>query len=344
MNDFLDTGRDDWRLCAVFAAMRHEMYNADTAKRIRRTLRNRFMTGGVVQTPIYGYIKPHQHANDSELCKDPVAEPIYDEWFRMLEGVAQRNGTPDNGATFAEVADWLNAKRVPTGPDCDRDEWDGRMVGRITRNPILKGIRVRNDRIAKRVNKTGRRKSIKAPPEERLERNCPHLAFIEPERYDRVIRLLQQRNAKYRRRGENGRDTRANVSRKRTRWPGQHIFCGICGRLYVFGGHGQKDHLMCTGAREYKCWNGMTVDGPLAVQNLSKRVFDEIASTADFDAVFVEMAQVEARAMDKCRESELYGNQLNLDRVTHEIANMVKFIRGGRLQRYCPSRLGPVGR
>jgi site-specific DNA recombinase len=47
LNDGVDTGRDDWRSAAIFAVMRHEMYNRDTAARIRRTLRNRFTQGGV---------------------------------------------------------------------------------------------------------------------------------------------------------------------------------------------------------------------------------------------------------------------------------------------------------
>ena len=42
---YVDTGNDGWRLSAFFAAMRHEMHNADTGKRIRRTQRNRFTQG-----------------------------------------------------------------------------------------------------------------------------------------------------------------------------------------------------------------------------------------------------------------------------------------------------------
>jgi len=68
----------------MFAAMRHEAYNKDTAKRIRRTLRNRFNQGGVIQTHIYGYIKPSGIQHDSELQKDPAAEPIYEHWFQIL--------------------------------------------------------------------------------------------------------------------------------------------------------------------------------------------------------------------------------------------------------------------
>ena len=141
----------------------------------------------------------------------------------------------ENGASFAEVADWLNENGVSPGPYCRSAQWDGPMVGRVTRNPILKGVRERNNKMSQRVNRTGRRRSVNAPPEELPERHCSNLAFIEPGRYDRVVRLLRLRNSKYRRHTENGQDPRANISKKRTRWPGQHVYCGVCGRLYVYG-------------------------------------------------------------------------------------------------------------
>ncbi len=58
MNDHIDTALESWRLASFFAAMRHEQYNSDTGKRIRRTQRNRFMQGGIVQTLIFCYDKP----------------------------------------------------------------------------------------------------------------------------------------------------------------------------------------------------------------------------------------------------------------------------------------------
>jgi hypothetical protein len=87
--------------------------------------------------------------------------------------------------------------------------------------------------MSKRVNATGRHKSVHAPPEERLERPVPHLAFIDPQRYDRLIRRLDERNARFRRKGVNGIDPRNGVPNKRTVWPGQHITSGVCGRPYV---------------------------------------------------------------------------------------------------------------
>src|SRR5262249_21628357 len=143
------------------------------------------------------------------------------------------------------------------------------------RNPILKGIRVRNKKMARRINKSGQHRSVDAPPEERLERVCPHLAFIDAGRFDRVNALLTRRNAKFRR-GKSGPDPRKGTPKKHTRWPGQHICCGVCGRLYRYGGHGQADHLMCAGAYDYTCWNGVTVAGPIAARKLSEAVSEAI--------------------------------------------------------------------
>ena len=47
INDGIDTETDGWRMSSFFAAVMHEISNADTSKRIRRTLRDRFQQGGV---------------------------------------------------------------------------------------------------------------------------------------------------------------------------------------------------------------------------------------------------------------------------------------------------------
>ena len=155
VNDRVDTAEDGWEDSAFISTWHHERSNRDTSERIKRSLRNRFVQGGVCMTFPYGYIKPPDTKSDAECRKDPDAEPIYDEWFARLE----RN------ETYAEVSDWLNQRGIPTGPWCDQKYWDGTLVGLVTRNPILKGQRQRNKRVSRRVNKTGRHRSEKAPPE-----------------------------------------------------------------------------------------------------------------------------------------------------------------------------------
>ena len=190
--------------------MRHEMYNADTSKRIRRSLRNRFQQDGVVQQIVFGYIKNLERLQKKISSKDPAAELIYEDWFRRLE----------NGVSFAEIADGLNEQGILPGACCRNSRWDCEMISRITRNPILKGVRVRNRKMSKRINRTRLRRSVNAPAEELLECDYPHLAFIQPKRYDRAIRMLDRRNNKYHRNGFGRIETRKNVPKKRTTWPG----------------------------------------------------------------------------------------------------------------------------
>jgi hypothetical protein len=70
------------------------------------------------------------------------------------------------------------------------DRTDG---GRDRHNPIVKGVRRWNHRKSRYVSRTGRRWSVKASPEETLYRSVPHLQFIEPARYDRLIKMLAER-------------------------------------------------------------------------------------------------------------------------------------------------------
>jgi len=320
INDHVDTGREDWHLGSFFAVMRHESYNRDTAARIKRSLRNRFANGGVIQFTIFGYVKPEGAKSDEELKKDPDAEPIYEEWFRRLEA----------GVSYSEIADWLNEQCVKPGKYCRSNTWTCAMVARVTHNPILKGLRVRNKKLAKRVNKTGRRKSVNAPPEELLTRECPHLAFVDPARYDRIIGMVKERNGKYRRRGKDGRDQRAGVPKKRSRWPGQHLRCGICRRLFVWGGHGQNHHLVCDGARQYRCWQAITVDGPLAVRKITPAISDELERLPGFDEQLLADLRAEHAQLHAKDERELDAVEREIRKRDTELSNLLEFIRGGK--------------
>ncbi|MDZ4687350.1 MAG: recombinase family protein [Planctomycetaceae bacterium] len=169
INDKVDTAVAGWEDMAFIATWHHERSNRDTSDRIRSSLNNRFDHGGGVQFVLYRYIKPEGAKSDADLLKDPAAEAIIPELFRRLE----------QGARYAELADWLNERGIPPGPCCRLPPWDGSMVRRFVHNPILKGIRLRNRLISKRHHKTGRHKSVKAEPQQLRVRKCPHLAYFE---------------------------------------------------------------------------------------------------------------------------------------------------------------------
>lgn len=312
INDHVDTAKGDWRLHSFFASFRHESYNKDTAERIRRTARNRFIQGGMVQTVIFCYRKPPGMKSDEQLEMIPEMIPIVEGIFERLE----------RDWSYSEVADWLNNNNVPLGKWCRSKKWTGAMVRRIVFSPILKGVREHNRKVAKRVNKTGRRKSVNAPAEELLERDCPHLAFIEPARYDRLITILREKNAHYAVGRRLKVDPRLGRPKKKTIWPGQHVTCGVCGRPFVYGGHGRTKYLMCSGARSYQCWNGATFDAVAAAKKMATAIFDTIAALPDFDPAFVELVRQQSSLLEDSRHTEIQELERKLLKNDRELDNL----------------------
>jgi len=319
INDHVDTAQDGWQDSSIMSSWHHERSNRDTSDRIKRTHRNRFLQGGVLACTIFGYIKPPGAKTDGELQLDPSAKDIYKEWFRMLD---------QDNATFADVVRFLQTHNIPLPPHSRSRQWDGKMVARHTFNPILKGVRERNRRKSKRQS-SGKYKSIKAEPGELLQRRVPHLAFFDESYYDHVVSKVRERTAKYRRDAHGNGDPRLNVPRKQTRYPGQCTFCGICGRMFVFGGNGQIDHLMCSGSRLHRCWNGVTFDGALASQKISASVLEVIEHLPDFDAALMRLVEEEGRRLHGDRDRQLSKLQHELQKIEHGIANVIKFITGG---------------
>jgi site-specific DNA recombinase len=319
LNDNVDTGKSGWQDSSIFSAWHHERSNRDTSDRIKRTNRGRFLNGGCLTGMIYGYVKPPGAKTDGDLEKMLSAEPVYMEWFDKL----------DHDATYAEVSDWLNLLGIPAPPNARGDKWTPRLVKSHTFNTLLKGVRERNRRKSKRNNSSGKYRSIKADPQDLLRRLVPHLAFFEEAYFDRIIAKLIAKNAIYRRADNPASDPRRNVAKKRTRYPGQTLFCGICNRLYVFGAHGQTDHLMCTGARDHACWNGVSINGPLAATKISAAMFSEIQMLEDFDATFMATVNEEAQQADGARQARRQDLLRDMAGVRKATTNVVAFVRNG---------------
>ena len=278
-NDCIDTAEDSWEEDAISACRDHVGHNAHTSKRLKQKLMNRFIKfGGATSLPIYGYIKPPGAKTYDDWQKDSTATAIYQEWFRILRETKNRSA----------VADWLNQRGVPLGPYCRSNKWTGPIVGRITRNPLLKGMPRRGFRHTIKHHESGCRVSVKNPKGPKF-RECPHLAHIDPIEFDEVNALVDAASKGCGRKPVNGTDPRWRVSRKRTRFPGQHARCWYCGRHFVWGGNGITDHLMCSGSREGLCWNSIGFNGPRAARKLMEVVTSELYLLDLFDDQFREL-------------------------------------------------------
>ncbi len=121
INDNIDTAQENWTDQTFFASYRHEKYNADTARRIRRSLRHHFLQGGALRPLIFGYDKKDGATNIKDVYKLDSAQPIYDRWVQMLE----------EGASYAEASDWTNERMVPlpkTAIARGATRWTGRLI------------------------------------------------------------------------------------------------------------------------------------------------------------------------------------------------------------------------
>lgn len=317
INDCIDTAEENWEEEVIAACRDHVGHNAHTSKRLKQKLMNRFeKLGGATPREFYGYIKPEGAKTYGEWRKDPAAGAVYREWFRRLR--ADRNSTA--------VADWLNAEGVPTGRYARGPTWDGKMVRRITRNPLLKGMPGRGFVKTVKNHEVGRRvcvPNLDGP----IYRHEPHLAHIDAAEFDEVNALLAAANAGKGHKPVGGADPRLGAPRKRTRFPGQHARCHYCGRQYVWGGNGRGDSLMCNGSRGLRCWNSVGVRGERVAERVAGAVMAELGRLEGLDdqlrGLVEEARGLGVRDLSRAR-SELGAAEAELARRRGNLARAVE--------------------
>lgn len=285
IDDGIDTVDETWEEDALNACSENVAHNQRTSMRIKQKTMNRFKKfGATTKKRIYGYIVPDGVKSFDGWLKDVAAEEHIHEGARILR--ATLNGEA--------VADYFRKHQVPVGPYARNDNWDGTMVLRFYRNPLLKGMPQRGRMATVKHHGTGKRQSKKNPKGPTYY-EASHLAYFEPDEFDELVALLAERNRDYRRKNVNGVDPRANVPRKRTRFPGQHGRCWYCGYHHVWGGNGVTANLMCSNARQEQCWNSVGYNGELAVTRLMEAVTNELYRLDGFDDQYRELIQLAGR-------------------------------------------------
>lgn len=325
INDHLDTCDPNWRDSSLFLSWQNEKHNEMLSQRIKGRLRERFNNGGALAGPIAGYLLPDrsdslQRFTDQDWLKDDNATPIIVECLRRTLRLKQSD---------CLVADYLNELGFETGPCCTSKRWNGRSYHRWISNPLLAGLRQRNRRHSVKRFGDGKRVSVLAPADLHMERRCEHLAHMSIDDHEALVRFYEQRAKSYRKTEDGTADIRVGRPKKRTRYPGQAIACGVCGRRYVFGGHGQKNHLMCDGARQHKCWCGVSIDGPLAAMAIGTVIYDHIVALPGFDVAFTESIHEQRYAIESRKDASSRNSQRDLQRMDRQIQNLLGFIRNG---------------
>ncbi|MBM4089616.1 MAG: hypothetical protein FJ276_09345 [Planctomycetes bacterium] len=271
--------------------------------------------GGAVALPIASYVKPEGATTYEDWQRDDAAAPI------IAEGLARLRSTRNCSA----VADWFNQQGFPVGPYCRRSIWNGPMVRRYYRNRLLAGCPGRGFRHCVKRHETGRRISV-INPDGPIFIEVPHLAHVDAVELDEVNALLDRDNADLRRKPVHNVGPLFRQPRKRTRFPGQHARCWYCGRQYVWGGNGMTDNSMCSGTREWHCWNSIGFPGRLAAERLVQAITGELYQLQGFESQFAEMvaATTEQLQTNTAQQWErLHRNEEKLAREMEHLADAI---------------------
>ncbi len=332
INDGIDTADDTWEVDAINACSESVAHNERTSKRIKQKNMNRFRKfGGSMARPIYGYQVPDGAKSYDDWLKDPTAERHILEGARILRTTLNGNA----------VADYFNTHGVPVGPYARNDRWDGVMALRLYRNPLLKGIAVRGRNHTVKNHATGRRVQ-KRNPKGPTFYPCPHLAYFNEADFDDLVERLHTANEHFRRKKVNGVDPRANVARKRTRFPGQHARCWYCGRNFNWGGNGITGHLMCSGSHSYSCWNSIHIDGAVVVERVKSVITQKLFDLEGFDAQFRDLVETAAQSIEGSFGEQMTQLLAEERELARESSNVVAAIKAVGISSMLKDELGKL--
>ena len=284
-HDGCDTADETWEADVIRACGEHVGHNSHTSKRLKQKLMNRFKKNdGACGLPIAGYEKPEGASSYAGWRRDEAATPVIQVGLDLLERTCN----------CSAVADYFNGLGFAPGPYCRTNTWDGAMVRRYYKNPLLKGWAERGNRRTAKNYSTGRRVSERNPNGP-VSVECPHLAHVAPDQFDRVKALLADRNGKLGRKPQGGADPLAGMPRRRSFFPGRSAVCWYCGREFVWGGNGQRGTLMCSGSRQWRCWNSVAFDGAAATAKITAAISDELHRLDGFTEQWADLIEAAAR-------------------------------------------------
>jgi hypothetical protein len=84
--------------------------------------------------------------------------------------------------------------------------------------------------------------------------------------------------------------------------------------------------MMCSGARDYKCWNASTFDGHDAARRIARAVLAMAESFPDFDADFLAHVEESIKSRKFSRASELSRLDERIAGIGRELSNLVEVL------------------
>lgn len=293
INDRIDTADEHWRMNAHFASIRGEMYNADTAARIRRSVDGRWRDGYAVGLCKPGYRRiPTRPATEREPARGPYRDEKDPQWTPVIRKAFEMTASDD---AIWKVAQFLADSGLPKTSSARQPVWTKADTWRFLRDPIYKGQEVYRRKHSVKKYTTGRSVLIETPPEQVLRRDMPHLAHIPAWLWEKANTAIDRRRirpvflkGKDHPLIERPRDRRGPLS--------NHFFCGVCGApMYCDG-----DMYRCADCKRRRmlklqggdlCWNRCSPRPKVVHAKIGAAIVDRLLDSTGTLQVILEHVQ-----------------------------------------------------
>jgi hypothetical protein len=251
--DHIDTADEDWERALAFATVHHGMAVPDARRRVRRTSKYSFHSGGMVLRLKFGHRKLSKEEANSGLygpkglreAKVPKATPIIHEIRRRL----METRSP------AAVVDWLDREGIKPGPYATRGTWSVPLLQSLLCDPKLHGVRSFRRTVYVQIFKTGKfRREKNQDPEFEFVQELAHMTLEEQMSMLATVGWeidwgKSVPKEAHKRRG---------IARYKSHFPGRCTKCAACTKPMVISG----DHLRCPRCLKKNgatCWNRVEV-------------------------------------------------------------------------------------
>lgn len=285
IRDGIDTGIPGWETPLHIAVLLHGMLVPQTRRRVRDKATFLFYRGSMVLRTRFGYVRVSKEQAASGEFGPPGLRIARDD--TATQTIRRIRDWIVDGASYEDIARWLNDEGIAPGPYVESGRWTGRVVISLMRSPLLHGLRRFRERLHEIVYSTGEhRRERNDRPE---EQHVPELAHLTKEEQEALWAVMDARI------DEESRSLESQLkgrSRKRTLFPGQHLRCGICGGYLYW----LSPILKCRNSlasRGKACWCNVQVDPKQLIPKLMPLLVAELRKHPDLWTLLIDTAVAE---------------------------------------------------
>lgn len=254
INDFVDTGEEDWEERLQEAAQHHAKSNRFASMRIKRTHEELWEEGAAIGLLRPGYRRvPSVPASENGPEEGPYFDEIDPRWAPTIKEAYERIVARESPWS---VAAWLTAVGLPKAANCRSTRWTDKNVIALIAREIYRGRETFRGCVSQKVYSSGGHKAKRNDPDRILVREMPHLRIV-----DDAIWYAANAAIKARAPGceiPQGRAHPLHGIPRDSRGPlADVLVCACCGAKMRVDGRVEGGY-RCAQVRSCDCWNRAT--------------------------------------------------------------------------------------